>query len=188
MSLLTVVQLLVLLLPAENGTEVLLPVAVSLLASPQFLLQLHLLMLHPTVNLQVLSLVGAELVQAHVFHVLKLLLQLHQRDRTEDRMVLIIKLLHCQSESNHLLVRFLLPHLVNQPFVLELELLEKMLDVEFLFQQYLIELAVFLFDLLILHDLPIDHLLDLLIELMIDELLQLHIGLVINLLLFMDEF
>lgn len=85
-------------------------------------------------------------------------------------------------------MRFLLPHLINQPFVLELELLEKMLDVEFLFQQYLIELAVFLFDLLILHDLPIDHLLDLLIELVVDELLQLHIGLVINLLLFVDEF
>lgn len=96
MSLLTIIQLLVFFLPAEDGIDILLPLAVSLLIRLQFFLQFHFLMFHPTVNLQMLALIGAKLVQTHIFHVLKLLLELEKRDTAEDGLVFVIKLLDGQ--------------------------------------------------------------------------------------------
>lgn len=130
MSLLTIIQLLVFFLPTEYGIEILLSLAVSLLTSLQFFFQFHFLMFHPTVNLQMLALVGTKLVQTHIFHVLKLLLELHKRDAAEDGMILVVKLLDGQSKSDHFLVWFLLAHLINQSLLFYLELFEEMLDVE----------------------------------------------------------
>ena len=52
----------------------------------------------------------------------------------------------------------------------------------------MVELAVFLFDLLVLHYLPVDHLLNLLIEFVVDELVQLYKGLIVDFFLLLDEF
>lgn len=130
MSLLTIIQLLVFFLPAEDGIDILLSLAVSLLTSLQFFLQFHFLMFHPTVNLQMLALIRAKLVQTHILHVLKLLLELNKRDTAENGMIFVVKLLDVQSKSDHLLVWFLLAHLINQSFVFYFELFEEMLDVQ----------------------------------------------------------
>ena len=134
MSFLAVIQLLVFLLPAEDGTEMLLPFAVLLLASLQLFLQLHLLMFHPAVNVQMLALMRAKLVQAHVFHVLELPLEFSQREAAEYSMVFLVELLDCHSEGDHFLVWFLLAHLINQPLLFDLELFEEVLDVQLFLQ------------------------------------------------------
>ena len=72
----------------------------------------------------------AKLVQTHILHVLKLLLELNKRDTAENGMIFVVKLLDVQSKSDHLLVWFLLAHLINQSFVFYFELFEEMLDVQ----------------------------------------------------------